>query len=423
MEGLRTHINAGNLRIEDEKKERLPSSDKAVEFAVDSWPHPRWVRINTLKTDLGEQMRTTFAAYKSVDTIDELLNVPVQSTEKLIHIDKHIPNLVALPSNTDLIKTSAYNNGLIIFQDKASCFPAYLLDPKPEGGYILDACAAPGNKTTHLAALLQEKIDTAQGVTIHACERDNARAVTLEQMVQTAGASRLVTINKGQDFLRTEPHQAPWNKVGSLLLDPSCTGSGIVGRDEMLKIMLPNKPIIEPSKHRSKKRKRETVEISIPELQEIQGEVAINEDKAPNQSFDRFPALCAFQLKLLLHAFRFPKAQRITYSTCSIYAEENEQVVVKALNSEDAKTHSWRLMPRDQQVLGMKGWQIRGDPECCKDAETIDNMDRIAEACIRCEKGTREGTQGFFVAAFVRDDRSDVVEAAPEEEWEGFSDD
>ena len=37
-----------------------------------------------------------------------------------------------------------------IEQSKASCMPAHALAPE-SGGVVLDACAAPGNKTTHLA--------------------------------------------------------------------------------------------------------------------------------------------------------------------------------------------------------------------------------------------------------------------------------
>jgi putative methyltransferase len=63
----------------------------------------------------------------------------------------------------------------------------------------------------------------------------------------------------------------------------------------------------------------------------------------------------------------------------------------------------------------------------------------VLDACIRCDKGTEDGTMGFFVAAFVRDQDAaqngvhnghNVVAHATEEgsddeeeeEWNGFSD-
>ena len=48
-----------------------------------------------------------------------------------------------------------YTSGLYILQDKASCFPATILQPpKVEGAVVIDATAAPGNKTSHLSALM-----------------------------------------------------------------------------------------------------------------------------------------------------------------------------------------------------------------------------------------------------------------------------
>jgi putative methyltransferase len=127
---------------------------------------------------------------------------------------------------------------------------------------------------------------------------------------------------------------------------------------------------------------------------------------------------------------QYPNARKITYSTCSIHAEENERVVVKALHSPAAD--GWRILRRNEQVEGLKGWPIRGQLKACKGALDIlgadekenstrntDNAATIAEACIRCEKGTKEGTMGFFVAGFVKDD----AESTDQEEWRGFSDD
>lgn len=51
-----------------------------------------------------------------------------------------------------------YKTGKIILQDKASCFPALVLAPPAlESGMVIDATAAPGNKASHLSALMQNK--------------------------------------------------------------------------------------------------------------------------------------------------------------------------------------------------------------------------------------------------------------------------
>ena len=383
------------------------------------------MRINTIKTTLEEQLNTTFADYKHIKSPEELLKICSSHDNKLLHIDKHIPNLIALPPFTDLSKTSAYLNGRIILQDKASCFPAYLLDPRPDDGDCVDACAAPGNKTTHLAAITQYE-DAIRKPTIYACERDKDRASTLERMIRIAGAQTNVIIKASQDFLRTSPAQPPWSSVGALLLDPSCSGSGIVGRNESLKVVLPSKDKNESFTLQSKKRKRKAPAKSnavIAENPEVPEEIPISETEVPDHLSVRLAALSTFQLKLLLHAFEFPKARKITYSTCSVHAEENEHVIMKALGSPIAKRKGWDVLRRDEQISGMRAWEIRGDVQACKEIMDGEGVEDIAEACIRCEIGTREGTQGFFVAAFVRDGGEGTQRESSEEEWDGCSDD
>ena len=384
------------------------------------WPQPRWVRVNTIKTSIDEQLRTTFAGYTTVDLLEALSS---SNIEKLVHIDKHVPNLLALPPFTDLTKTSAYINGQIILQDKASCFPAFLLDPKAEDGDCLDACAAPGNKTTHLASIIHNQGPSNPNPTIFACERDNYRAQTLLEMIQKSGATSYVTVKPGHDFLRIDPTKSPWDSIGTLLVDPSCSGSGIVDRDKVLKVVLPSKEPVNLCQAKSKKRKRNPAVRPDQTSLEVPVEILTNENMLSDQLSNRLTALSTFQLKLLLHAFQFPKALKITYSTCSIYAQENEHVVMKALSSAVAKQRGWQILNRQDQVPGMRSWIIRGNAEWCREVGSAEDRGYadIAEACIRCEKGTRVGTQGFFVAAFVRDPKKPGIDVSMDLEWEGFS--
>ncbi|KAL8993456.1 MAG: hypothetical protein Q9188_007327 [Gyalolechia gomerana] len=442
LEELRLHL-ARNVepQIGDELSKVTASSETRRH-----WPHPRWVRINTLKTTLADQLATTLADYTNVNSLSEVLLA--NPAPKILFVDEHIPDLIALPAGTDLTRTAAYRNGLIILQDKASCFPAYLLDPKPQDGDCLDACAAPGNKTTHLAALFQGRSQPPRKARVWACERDKARSDVLTRMVSLAGCEDLVTVKVGQDFLLLDPEKAPWRDVGSLLLDPSCSGSGIVGRHEMFAVTLPGAKgnLGVPMKDRKRKRdgKGDTKPITNKEPEEEQEHQELSNGIDENmQLATRLKALSAFQLRLLLHAFRFPSAKRISYSTCSIYAEENELIAIAALQSPVAKLHNWRLLKRDEQVAGMRSWSIRGNVSASREeiGEIPLAADEIAESCIRCGTGTPEGTQGFFIAAFIRDhldhekhvkepldgtisneilDRQGVERT--DDEWEGFSD-
>ncbi|KAL8967559.1 MAG: hypothetical protein Q9183_002861, partial [Haloplaca sp. 2 TL-2023] len=365
-----------------------------------SWPHPRWVRVNTLKTTLEDQLQTTFSEYRQASSIDEVLLASAGA--RILCIDPHIPNLLALPPGASVSATDAYRSGQIILQDKASCFPACLLDPSPQDGPCLDACAAPGNKTTHLAAILQCHPSKSQESRLFACERDKPRAEILARMIDVAGCRNTVTVKAGQDFLLLDPHKSPWKDVGSLLLDPSCSGSGIVGRDGMLAITLPDERTQAKPSATSRKRKRGSKVVA-----DRIAHATAEEEKPVKSTYssellaERLKALSAFQLRIILHAFRFPKAQRISYSTCSVYREENEDVIVKALKSDEANEYGWRLLSQDEQVEGMKSWHVRGDVHACRAIYSEDSCtdSSIAEACIRCEAGTKDGTQGFFVAA------------------------
>lgn len=405
-------------------------------------------------------MKTTFADFREVDELNKILEA--SSSDKILHHDHHIPSLLALPAGCDLSKSGAYQKGEIIFQDKASCFPAYLLNPTSEDGAVVDACAAPGNKTTHLAAIL-ESSRSANGLAsenpehkVYAFERNKLRTETLRKMVKLAGADSIVNIVGNRDFLTTEPSShkfwvAHFDHIGALLLDPSCSGSGIVGRDDEPTLFLPSvDAVTAPISSKSKKRKRKAPKAEIKVVPVVESSDSDSDDgedepAEENSTAKRLASLSAFQLQLLKHAMKFPDAKKIVYSTCSIHMEENESVVIKALISDIGRQGGWRLLRRDEQVKGLRDWHVRGDQDACKKlfseksskpifADKATNVALVADACIRCERGTTDGTMGFFVAGFVRDERlvgtmlaideHEKVEVdEEEEEWNGFSDD
>ncbi|KAK5990199.1 25S rRNA (cytosine-C(5))-methyltransferase rcm1 [Cladobotryum mycophilum] len=387
--------------------------------------YPRWVRVNALKSGLEEELATTFAKHARAASVHEV----VSNSGRHIYIDPHVPNLVAVSRGMDFTHTPAYLSGKIILQDKASCFPAYLLDPRSEDGDVIDACSAPGNKTTHVAAILHghrpEFEDAAQ--TIYAFEKDSRRAQTLEKMVKIAGSKQTTKIGFGQDFLQVNPNAEKFKNVGALLLDPSCSGSGIVGRDSLPDLHLPAAPTenrggkgsstSQPSANKRKRKHDEIKEDSQNIIRDDDGNETVVKSEKDLEA--RLEALSSFQLTLLLHAFKFPRAKKITYSTCSIHSQENEHVVVKALQSDIAKAKGWRILKRQDQVSGMRDWPVRGLVEATQgDAE-------VAEGCIRSYKGDGRGVMGFFVAGFVRDkvDGGDEENAAGGDEGPYLQDD
>ncbi|KAL2366910.1 hypothetical protein RJZ56_000242 [Blastomyces dermatitidis] len=410
---------------------------------------PRWVRINNVLTTFDEELKTTFSSSKLVHSLSQLAAAAPQS----YYQDPHIPDLLAVPQTAELTSSTAYKEGRIILQDKASCFPAYLLlggAVKQWTGDLMDACAAPGNKTTHLASLLcsgseqcrDDLVGPApQKCKIFSCDASQARSKILQRMVTVAGAGRMVSVLAGQDFLAISPEDKRFRTIAGLLLDPSCSGSGIVGRDDIPRLALPSSHNPNP---RSKKMKR-TALAPVPCTHA--DPAADEEEPTPAIDHDRLIKLSNLQTRIIEHAFSFPAARRVTYSTCSIHAQENEVVVSRALKSPVAQRRGWRILSRSEQVEGLRNWKYRGiKPEKPGDgaSESLDLTGTELEACLRCWPNDEEGTGGFFVAGFVRDggfdgdssaadttispdnkgsieeNNDDGAQLEEESEWEGF---
>ncbi|XP_021563402.1 probable 28S rRNA (cytosine-C(5))-methyltransferase isoform X2 [Carlito syrichta] len=204
-----------------------------------------------------------------------------------------------------------------------------LLAPPP-GSHVIDACAAPGNKTSHLAALLKN-----QGK-IFAFDLDAKRLASMATLLARAGVSCCELAEK--DFLAVSPSDPRYRQVHYILLDPSCSGSGMLTRQ-------------------------------------------LEEPWADTPSKERLHALAGFQQRALCHALSFPSLQRLVYSTCSLCQEENEDVVREVLQQNPG---AFRLAP----VLPT--WPHRG-------LGTFPG----AEHCLRASPETTL-TGGFFIAVIER---------------------
>ncbi|KAL6965762.1 putative 28S rRNA (cytosine-C(5))-methyltransferase [Sarracenia purpurea var. burkii] len=159
---------------------------------------PRYIRVNTLKLDLESALQQL-------------------GKHNMVHKDDMVPDLLVLPHGVDLHNHPLVINGGVFMQGKASSMAALALQPEP-GWEVLDACAAPGNKTAHLAALMGGKGK------IIACELNKDRCQRLKDTIKLAGASNVEVLH--EDFLNLNPKHASYSKIHAILLDPSCSGSG-----------------------------------------------------------------------------------------------------------------------------------------------------------------------------------------------------
>ena len=163
--------------------------------------HSRHVRVNTLKLSTDEAARR-LASY-----------VPRR--------DPHVCDLLVFKPGTDLHDHPMVRDGEIVLQGKASCLPAAALEPRV-GWEVMDCCAAPGNKTTHLAALV------GKSGKVRAFDADRVRLKRLRANAECTGSSAIVEA-KCADFLKLDPHDPTYAGVRAVLLDPSCSGSGTAG--------------------------------------------------------------------------------------------------------------------------------------------------------------------------------------------------
>ncbi len=111
---------------------------------------------------------------------------------------------------------SAYEQGWFMVQDEAAQLVSLLLAPGP-GQTVLDACAAPGGKATHLAELMGDR------GTIVALDSDHTRVARIRENISRLGL-KIITPEKGD---ATQYRERSFDKV---LIDAPCSGLGVLRR-------------------------------------------------------------------------------------------------------------------------------------------------------------------------------------------------
>ena len=304
---------------------------------LESKTFPRYLRVNTLKLSVDEAYAKLAAQYGS----DQVKR------------NKFLDDVLELPPTIRLYDHEMIRGGSLIQQGLSSCMPVHALKPLLRTWTLLDACSAPGNKTTQLAAHLAGTEDPSSGALgqIFAFDLDPKRFQRLYKNVKHCGAEKIVRPEL-RDFLSVDPlKETKFAEVRAILLDPSCSGSGTIhSRGDFL---LGNTPS------------------------------AWNEQTEADKR--RIDTLAAFQEKCLRHALKFPKVERVVYSTCSIHVRENETVVASVLA--EAERLGFKL------EKALPDWPRRGFPLF----DDCENLVRV--------NPNKDKTDGFFLALFVRDSK------------------
>lgn len=237
---------------------------KITNSIIEGYKNTRKVtlRVNTLKTNaekVKQELLLSDIKYKTVKW----------SKDALI-----IENVKEL----DIENLKLYKNGEIYLQSLSSMLPPIVLNPE-EKEDILDMCAAPGGKTTEIAALTQNKAH------ITACEMNKIRIEKLKYNIEKQGATSVYLMETDSRKLNN------YFSFDKILLDSPCSGSG-------------------------------TLQIEDKNLEKYFTLKLIEKCKKT-------------QLELLKKAINVLKPEKeMVYSTCSILKEENEEIVNKVLQEE-----------------------------------------------------------------------------------------
>ncbi|MGF1988705.1 MAG: 16S rRNA (cytosine(967)-C(5))-methyltransferase [Nostoc sp. ZfuVER08] len=224
------------------------------------------LRINPLRTSIEE------------------VEAALQSAGVLVRRVRYLPQALRLISNPGSIqKLPGFQQGWWTVQDSSAQLVSHLLDPQP-GEVVIDACAAPGGKTTHIAELMQDRGK------IWACDRTSSRLRKLQENSQRLNLKSIqICIGDSRDF--TQFH----NTADRVLLDAPCSGLGTMHR---------------------------------------------HADARWRQTPQSVQELGLLQRQLLSHTSTFVKPGGVlVYATCTLHPAENEEAVAAFL----AESPDWQI--------------------------------------------------------------------------------
>ena len=196
------HVCSQPVWLTKEIMRQLPNVEARAFGEMLATAPPLTLRVNSLKTNRDDYLAALeTAGHQAVPTsfVPEGVTI-VQRGE------------VPLPGDAE---------GWYQVQDEASILMAHLLDVQP-GQQILDACAAPGGKTTHLAALTENRAE------ILALDKYQRRAELIDEGAARLGCTAIAT--KTWDLTETPNFIEP-QRFDRILLDAPCSGLGVLRRN------------------------------------------------------------------------------------------------------------------------------------------------------------------------------------------------
>ncbi|GAB4341456.1 MAG: 16S rRNA (cytosine(967)-C(5))-methyltransferase RsmB [Candidatus Abyssubacteria bacterium] len=199
-----------------------------VELLVNEWGRPRAVEIMKRNNEIPPLT----ARCNTLCTSRDALLRKLESEGIRAGALPHVPEGIEFPASTTPWRLKAHKRGLFYLQDASSMLAASCLGAEP-GQTILDACAGPGGKATHLAALMRNRGKIyALDLYEHRLKlvRDNARRLGVR-----------IIEPRLQDATRDLARE--YAGVDAALVDAPCSSLGVIRRRVDLKWRLRHEQI------------------------------------------------------------------------------------------------------------------------------------------------------------------------------------
>lgn len=276
---------------------------------VARYAHPQWL-IDRIKYDWPDQYESVLMANNKQGPLTLRINQQKSTREQYLQqlTEQNIPaqpieqtgHGVLVEQAREVTDLPGYQEGLFSVQDAAAQLAAELLDARP-GEYVLDACAAPGGKTTHV-------LETQPDIELVALDNKQKRLQKIHENLQRLGLAAKVV----QGDARRPEDWWDGRQFDRILLDAPCSATGVIRRHPDIKLL----------------RQPE----DIPQLVKTQQEIVSA----------LWPLL--------------KPGGMLLYATCSVLLEENEQQIQLLINEQaDARTQT---IEADWGVATAHGRQI-----------------------------------------------------------------
>nr|XP_055182139.1 putative methyltransferase NSUN7 [Nyctereutes procyonoides] len=299
----------------------LPETIRNQELRASTLPLYAW--INTCKISPEEVYyslkKKGYHKVKSVLHIDD----------KVFAVDQHCHDVLIFPSHlkNDLLNIDLFKDYKLILQDKSRSLAVHsvraLLNMDDD---ILMVNTGSWYTVAHMSVLTNNNTSK-----IFVCGvKSQTKDPDLKNLFTKMGCKNIEILH--ETFLNIESKDHRLQKVKVILLLPRCSGLGVSNPVEFI-------------------------------LNEHEDTGLLKDFSQGGTSEDKLHILAQQQYEQLTHAMKFTKAQAVVYCTCSVYPEENEAVVKKALEFQDLgnKVQPYRLSPPVLPMCSLKEIHLSTD--------------------------------------------------------------